>query len=244
VELFTDEKALSILEIVSNGSEPIGSWNLVELLEKRGISVSPATIGRMLNRLEKLGYLRKEKLKGRVITSQGMEAIRIAKELQRRKHYQEELDRLIDTETLEDFLMVLEARKIVESATARLAAQNITEGELSKLEEILNQQRMLHERSESVTDTDIAFHRAIAAASRNKVLENIYKIISLSGQQSELFEYIRSQVGAPYMTSHLQIFDALNKRDPEKAEMSMIRHMDSLIEDVRSYWHIYYPEVK
>ncbi|MBC7078350.1 MAG: hypothetical protein H5T92_08615, partial [Synergistales bacterium] len=46
MELFTDEKALSILEIVSNGSEPIGSWNLVELLEKRGISVSPATIGR------------------------------------------------------------------------------------------------------------------------------------------------------------------------------------------------------
>ncbi|NLJ47510.1 MAG: FadR family transcriptional regulator, partial [Treponema sp.] len=91
-------------------------------------------------------------------------------------------------------------------------------------------------RGESIADIDIAFHRGIATASRNSALLALYGILSTMGQQSELFEYVRSRVNAPYRPAHRAILDAICSHDPDEAERNMIRHMDALIEDVTKYW--------
>lgn len=242
IELLLDDKRLRILEILSDSSEPIGSWNLVELLEGRGVSVSPATIGRTLNRLESLGYLEKEKFKGRVITPKGVEAIRLSQELRERNYYKEQLDAIINTNVLQNFLMVLEARKAIERSTVRLAAERANEADVRYMDEILERQKALRDKGCSIADEDRAFHKAIAAASGNKALEILYAIISMSGQQSRLFEHLRKKVASPCVTGHLRILEAIRDHKPDRAEICMVEHLDGLIEDVNTYWHLYHPK--
>ena len=173
-----DEKELIVLQCIASSNGPIGSWFLVEKLEEKGIQISSATIGRILSRLEKMGYLEKEKSKGRVIKPEGLEAIERAKIIRNINYHKRELDRLISTEVLESYIMVLQARKAIERETARFAAQNINDVEIQYLGEILKSQDERQASKQSVAKDDIAFHKAIAKASRNKVLESLYNILS------------------------------------------------------------------
>ncbi|AOT72647.1 FCD domain-containing protein [Geosporobacter ferrireducens] len=239
-----DEKEIIVLECIASSQSPIGSWYLVEKLEERDINISSATIGRILNHLEKLGYVEKEKFKGRIITTQGIEALEKARTIEKINYHKSELDKMISTKVLEDYIMVLQARKAIERETARLAAQNITEQEIQQLDGILLRQEERYKNKQSVAEDDISFHKAIAKASRNSVLDSLYSIISTYGQQSRLFEKIRTQVKSPYMVSHRDIFNAIKNHDEEAAEKSMMEHMENLIHDVTVYWdenndHVY-----
>ncbi len=231
-----DEKELITLEIIQDAEEPIGSWALADLLAEKGYSISTATVGRMLNKLENLGYLKKEKYKGRIITDKGEDAIRDTNLIQKINYHKKELEKYINTKVLEDFLMVLEARLSIERTTARLAAENITVEEIAKLERIINKQEQNYQNNESITKCDLDFHKTIARASGNKVLETLYHILSFSGQQSEIFEYLREKIGAPYMVSHRHILEAIKAKDPHNSEKSMVEHIENLIKDVKSYW--------
>ncbi|MDI3534019.1 MAG: GntR family transcriptional regulator, transcriptional repressor for pyruvate dehydrogenase complex [Thermosediminibacterales bacterium] len=231
-----DEKELLVLEIIRDSNEPVGSWVIADKLSEKGYSVSSATVGRILNKLEKMGYLEKEKFRGRVITKKGEEAIKTTNVINKIEFHKKKLEKYINTKVLEDFLVILEARKSIERTTARLAAENITQEEIAELERILETQENNYRMHKSISQNDLDFHKAIARASRNKVLETLYHIISLSGQQSEIFEYLREKVGAPYMVSHRKILEALKKGDPDESEKSMIEHIENLIKDVRTYW--------
>lgn len=243
MEQILDEKELIVLKCIASSTEPVGSWFLVEKLEEKGIQVSSATTGRILNKLEKLGYLEKESSKGRIIKPKGIEAIEKAKIIQNINFHKKELDRIISTEVLESYVMVLEARRAIEGETARLAAKNITNVEIEHIEEILKKQRENEKNNRSVAKNDIDFHKAISKASRNKVLESLYNITSTLGQQSTLFEYMRSQVKSSINVSHEEILKALKNHDEEKAEQAMIRHIENLIKDISVYWDEYSDEV-
>ncbi|MFZ5967941.1 MAG: FCD domain-containing protein [Bacillota bacterium] len=234
-----DDKELIVLECIASSKEPLGSWVLVEKLEEKDINTSSATIGRILNRLERLGYVEKESFKGRLITKQGMEAIERAKTIERINYHKNELDKMINTKVLENYIMVIQARKAIERETARLAAQNITDAEIEYIENIVKEQEIRRAKNESIADADINFHKAIAKASRNMVLESLYTIISTFGQQSKLFEHIRSQVKSPYITSHKDIFEAIKRHDEDEAENRMIEHMENLMKDIVMYWDYY-----
>ena len=132
-----------------------------------------------------------------------------------------------------------DARKAIERETVRLAADSISEARLQRLESIIMEQEAKAQRGESIAEVDIAFHREIAEASTNSALAALYGILAMMGQQSELFEFMRKQVGRTYRTAHRSILDALKAHDPDKAEHCIIGHMDGLIEDVKKYWEHY-----
>lgn len=234
-----DEKEVLILECIKESEEPIGSWYLVEKMEEKQINISSATIGRILTHLESLGYVEKEGSKGRTITAGGLEALERTKTINKINFHKEELERLINTKVLEDFIMVLQARKAIERETVILAAQNITEAEIKRMDEILKAQEANYAQKLSIANDDINFHKAIAKASRNTVLESLYNIISSFGQQSNLFEFIRAQVKSPYNVSHRNIYEALKNHDEAEAEKAMLEHMQNLVKDVTAYWDIY-----
>jgi DNA-binding FadR family transcriptional regulator len=234
-----DDKELIVLECIASSEEPIGSWFLVELLEERDVNTSSATIGRILNKLERLGYVEKESVKGRVITPTGIDAIRNAKTIEKINFHKNELDKMINTKVLEDFIMVLQARKAIERETARLAAQHSTDREIDEMTSVLKRQEDHFTNHSSIAQDDIDFHKAIAKASRNTVLESLYTIISTMGQQSKLFEYVRAQVKSPYSKSHRDILNAIKNHDAEEAERCMIQHTENLIQDVTKYWDEY-----
>lgn len=234
-----DERELIVLECIRDSTEPLGSWSLVEHLEERGYRVSSASIGRILYRLEQRGFVEGQGNRGRIITKAGIGAIGKTRAFNSMDSHRKDLENLINSKVLEDFIMVLQARKAIERETARLAAENITEAGKRELAAILEEQEVRARRGESIADIDIAFHRGIATASRNSALLALYGILSTMGQQSELFEFVRSRVNAPYRPAHRSILEAISSHDPDEAERNMIRHMDALIEDVTKYWDAY-----
>lgn len=235
-----DERDLIVLEAIRDSDGPIGSWALVETLEGKGYRVSSASIGRILYRLEKLGYVEGQGNKGRIITAAGGKAIEHAKALRSLDTHRQRLESLVNSKVLEDFVMVLQARKAIERETVRLAAENVTEAGLGRLGQILEEQEVRAKRGESIAEIDIAFHREIAKSSHNSALMALYEILATMGQQSELFEFVRSQVDATYRQAHRLVLEAIAAHDADAAEECIIRHMDSLIEDVTKYWDLYY----
>jgi DNA-binding FadR family transcriptional regulator len=231
-----DERDLVVLETIRDIGEPVGSWCLVEELESRGFMISSASIGRILHRLEALGYVESQANKGRILTKSGFKAIDKSKTLHSIDRHKEDLENLVNSRLLEEFIMVLQARKAIERETAKLAAENISEAKLAQLEALIQEQERKAALGESIAEIDIAFHKGIAEASKNEALKALYGILAMMGQQSDLFEYVRSRINNPYRKAHRVIFDALAAHDPAEAERMMINHMDSLIEDVSKYW--------
>ena len=245
--LFDEEKRLKkgirndtdflILNILKDLNGPIGSGNLTGILEDLGVNISPASIGRILSSLERNGLLEKDRNKGRMITQKGFRAMREAQNRKQVDNLRKELDTMLTGRTLQNFLMILQARKIIESATVRLAAENISEEELAELRNVLDEREEHIQKSESVSGADVEFHTLISRASGNKVLSLIYQIISRLGQQSELFEYMRKQASGPYLSHHRNIYEALLAKDPDLAENFLKSHIDELIQEVQKYWH-------
>lgn len=234
-----DERDAIVLECIRDAGEPMGSWSLAEELEKRGSKSSSASIGRILYRLESLGLVESQANKGRVITGEGVRALQKSRTINSIAAHQKHLEQLLNSRILDEFVMVLQARKAIERETARLAAESCPESCVRQLEAILAEQEEKASRGESIAEVDIAFHRAIAEASNNSALLALYGILAMMGQQSELFEFVRSRVNSPYRQAHRCILEALKAHDQDEAERCMIRHMDSLIHDVSAYWEQY-----
>ncbi len=91
-------------------------------------------------------------------------------------------------------------------------------------------------RGALLPEHDVAFHRAIAKASKNKVLAAAYDFISQYGKLSPVMEYIRKSVGGTVAVDHAKIVDAIAAGDSHGAEMAMVAHVESLIGDVEKYW--------
>jgi len=232
------ERERVLLQMIRQSPQPLGAWNLVELLAEKRLEVSVSTVGRMLNHLEKQGYLSKRNCnQGRTITSKGKAFLERIEREQMLRPFSEQLGEAIGTNVLSRYLMVLEARKVIERATMRLAAQNISEEELHELERIVARREESLRKGESIARHDIAFHELIARASRNEVLSLLYKTIATQGQQSKRFESIRKRVGGLALSSHREILAALRKRDPDLAEQRITQHIDELISDLQKYWH-------
>ena len=228
-----------ILEIINEADEPVGSWYIVNALNDMGVEVSSATVGRELNQLEVLGFVEKHGFRGRSITDLGRQEIDAANTTIELDYYKQSLDDLINSDQLENFEMVLEARLAIERQTARLAAERITEKELAKLNEIVRKQESHSRDHQSIANDDIAFHSTIAEASKNKALFSLYMMLSTMGQQSQLFEQLRYRIGDNYSNFHERILGSLQERDPEAAEKSMVDHISKLMYDVKQYWHEY-----
>ncbi|PKL26446.1 MAG: hypothetical protein CVV47_00510 [Spirochaetae bacterium HGW-Spirochaetae-3] len=234
-----DELDIIVLECIRDSGDPMGSWAIVDRLEALGHKVSSASIGRMLYRFERLGFVMGQGNRGRTITPLGYRAIDLSKARHTIDSHRKRLESLINSSILEEYVMVLQARRAIERETARLAAENITEAQERELERLLEEQEEKARRGESIADVDIAFHRGIAKASHNNALQALYEILSTMRQQSEMFEFLRSQVDSTYRQAHRSILKAIAAHDPDDAERCIILHMDSLIGDVTKYWDLY-----
>ena len=234
-----DERELVVMEYLRDATGPLGSWSLVESLETKDLKVSSASIGRILYSLEQRGFVEGKGNQGRIISKSGLQAIKHTKAINSVDLQRENLENLINSTVLEDYIMVLQARKAIERETVRLATENITETQKKVLSDIVLEQTGKREKGESIAEIDIAFHREIALASHNRALLSLYGIIATMGQQTELFEFLRHRVNAPYQKAHSSILQAICAHDPDEAERCMILHMNALIDDVTNYWDKY-----
>jgi repressor of nif and glnA expression len=74
----TERKIISILKVLSESSEPLGSITIARELEKRGLSLGERAVRYHLKITDERGYTQPLGRDGRMITSKGFEELRIA----------------------------------------------------------------------------------------------------------------------------------------------------------------------
>jgi GntR family transcriptional regulator, hexuronate regulon transcriptional repressor len=131
---------------------------------------------------------------------------------------------------------LMEARRIIESETAALAATLIDDEQLERLDAIvarMEEENRLQLQGESA---DRQFHVAIAESTRNSalaaVIDNLWEIRETSPMMINLMQKARSKGVRPMVDEHRRIVAALRARDPEAARSAMQRHLARVIEEL------------
>lgn len=209
-------------------------------LQKQGFDISEATVGRTLRQLDIKDYTEKVGFKGRILTQTGKEKLNELKLENTINHYSEELLNVIRMTGKQELLDALIARKAIESQLAKLAATYITDEEIQQMSQVIKRQQIHVNKGISIAEDDVDFHKIIAKAARNRILDAAMDLIRQHGQLSPMLEYIRKKVKSRVLLDHENIFKAIASRNPELAEKEMIRHIETLEQDVKKYWKIVY----
>ena len=129
-----------------------------------------------------------------------------------------------------------EARLLIESETAALAATQVTDEELAEMEELVRQIAAENLHPEGTEEADCAFHAAIARATRNSALvesvERLWELRSMSREAALLHEKARSANIKPVVDEHTAILDALKARNPQQARDAMRAHLSQVLESL------------
>lgn len=224
----------AILHILEH-TETLGSGAIWEQLDALGYPGSEPTVGRFLRTLDRQELTNRVSNRGRQVTAAGRERIAELCEAADQLHYETELVRTLRAATIDDILDVLIARRALERETCRLAAVNATDDEIAQLGATIAEQRRSMQTTGLAIDADVRFHALIAQAARNRVLTAAIELIRRDKQITLILNAILKRAGHRWVTGHVQIFDAIKSRSPERAEKAMLHHLDSLIDDVRKY---------
>ncbi|MBN1267721.1 MAG: FadR family transcriptional regulator [Anaerolineales bacterium] len=136
-------------------------------------------------------------------------------------------DQEIDPQLIHD---LIEARKLIETETARLAAQKRTTEQLKRIETILDQETTADPGdSRSLTELDFSFHLEIAIASANRVYPMILNSFrSVYTHLTGLFftTYQGREPVQRTFIAHRNILEKISQQEPEKAAILMADMLD------------------
>lgn len=231
-----EEQEHVILSVIHLCEEPIGSGSIREQVATRGLEMSEATVGRLLKELDSKGYTVKKGFQGRTLTDEGYKRLCDLKHCQERAYLSQELADSLRPESKKDMVDVLVARRAIEGEIAALAATHISTQEIDAIDKVLIHHDLHRQRGEFGVEQDISFHRLLAKACRNQVLEKAMELIRQQGRHSPTLEYIRNEVKSAIIEDHKRIFEAVKAHDPESARTAMNIHIENLIRDVERYW--------
>lgn len=134
---------------------------------------------------------------------------------------------VLTSEIMEEIYTVREA---LEGMSARLAAQRMSDDDISSLSELLDKHQNSIDKSQGKhyfqREGDLDFHFRIAKASHNQWLIDL-----LSSELYQLLRMCRQRSGQTparplqALQEHRRIVEAIQMRDPELAELLMRRHI-------------------
>ena len=131
---------------------------------------------------------------------------------------------LITPETMKH---VVEARIVLESGVAALAAVTATEEDFAQMEEIVRMLGTTAALNRPVFALTPAFHVACARATQNPVLEGV--VASFNALMAKTGELLEGEAGEGFQaaeyTSHNELLQSLRTRDPEIARTAMAEHI-------------------
>lgn len=131
---------------------------------------------------------------------------------------------------------LMEARRIIESETAALAATLIDDEQLDRLDAIVARMEEENRLQLQGERADRQFHIAIAESTRNSaltaVIENLWEIRETSPMMINLLQKARSKGVRPMVDEHRLIVSALRARDPAAARAAMQGHLARVIEEL------------
>ncbi len=126
---------------------------------------------------------------------------------------------------------IMEARLAFEPRLARLAALQATPAEIDAFD-ALQAWMMEDPDSADFESLDAALHAGIAAATRNRLLDHLYREITGARDQA-LWGALKKRSATPgnrrtYVAEHAAIIEAIRRREPEEAEEAAASHLRSV----------------
>jgi DNA-binding FadR family transcriptional regulator len=121
---------------------------------------------------------------------------------------------------------ITEVREVIEIATIRMASERATAEDLAEMRSIVEDLARLFAAQDTVAwSRSLDIHRAIARASKNKVLASIYDLISqvLERTQVPYLPYIAE--GQEEVAQHSRLVDMVASGDADAAEAEMRLHL-------------------
>lgn len=125
-----------------------------------------------------------------------------------------------------DFKSLVETRVLLETQSAKLAAQRRTTDDIINLQIALNNYREKIERKEPAVEEDLIFHLKIAEASKNSVARSLMMIIT----PDVIHSFIELGICSDYRTTsaleeHELILEHIIAQEPELAAQAMQAHL-------------------
>jgi DNA-binding GntR family transcriptional regulator len=130
---------------------------------------------------------------------------------------------------------IFEARMILEGACARLAAERATSRQLVEMRSLMSQMRSVpDDNSEALMEIDERFHELLYEAADNEYLtDSLRRLHTLSFRIWHMvLDRLESVKGA--MEQHIEITDALEKRDGGRAEALLQKHISDFQQEIKS----------
>ncbi|MCL5046615.1 MAG: FCD domain-containing protein [Actinobacteria bacterium] len=224
-----------ILSLLANSEGPVGATSLyIQLGSKLG--VGQATIGRKLLEMDYSGLTSKRGFQGRIITDRGRTRLEELFREMSRGSYGGPMTQSLNLRSKEKLLEVLAIRLILESETARLAAQKASAEIIQRMDEVLDRQAEEVEKKAPGTEQDFEFHDLVAQASGNSVMKDVLILIRRESQLSRLVATIRQEVGGKLLLEHGEVLTMIKRREPGLAAAAMSKHIQGLVADVETFW--------
>jgi GntR family transcriptional regulator, transcriptional repressor for pyruvate dehydrogenase complex len=132
---------------------------------------------------------------------------------------------------------LIEARRVIETGTAELAATRRTSDDLERLEAHLNQMQAAgnHGDVDAFVTADLAFHQTVLDAANNAfiaaLLEPLSRLLIPARRQTSEVADIRRHA----IDHHRAVLDAIRSGNAENARRAMHGHIDQTSRDLRTY---------
>ncbi len=203
-----------LANLILSGVFPAGEYLPPEDELTRRLGISRTAYREAICRLEAQGLVEVRHGVGTLVTDRSREAVAGSLLLLLRRRASATAD-------------LLEARQILETETAALAAQRVTEEDLAALDAALDAMRRPGTTPEEYTAGDLHFHLALALASHNEVLAALAE--SLRGALHDAIAATFAIDGRTErrLRDHERILQAVRARDPLAARQAMATHLDA-----------------
>lgn len=141
---------------------------------------------------------------------------------------------LLLPDTAERLQQLAEARLIVEPQVAKLAAERAKAEHRKALRAAQDRLIAAVETSEAI-DADLEFHRTLAKAASNRILELVLDSLGELGRSSRQATLASTGI-ARAIEHHQLILKAIEKKRPQEAHDAMLMHMQGSARDLAKYF--------
>lgn len=223
-----------VLTFLDQAEGPVGCGQLADFLRQRGLSISEATVGRLLREFDHQDLTARDGFRGRSLIGAGTARL---DELRRRRTleaYSSELVAALHATEIEELADILVARRAIERETARLASFRIGQPQAEELAALVTE----YEQCEDVrrmAQIDLAFHRKLAEIAGNRVLQAATQLVHQEAETVPIPEGVSHSMRRLLVSDHRRIMEAIRDRDPGRAELAIVRHIDEIIRVVREH---------
>lgn len=128
---------------------------------------------------------------------------------------------------------LIQARQLLESSIAELAARQVTKSDITAMQTTLEQERQAIEAGSLDYDNDKLFHLQIAQSSQNSALENTMRTLWRQREQSSSWQKLHENIfdtsyRFQWLEDHQHILNALKQKSSAQAKQAMWRHLENV----------------